>query len=56
MIHIESNAPRTMLLLGAAISGGDVMELAKKLHEADEQLNEDTDNEGVTQLNGENNE
>ena len=32
---LDNNAPRTMMLLGAALSGGDVMALAKKMVEKD---------------------
>lgn len=32
---LDNNAPRTMMLLGAALSGGDVKELAKRMSEND---------------------
>lgn len=32
---LDNNAPRTMMILGAALSGGDVMELAKRMSEND---------------------
>lgn len=35
VIFIEPYAPRTMLILGAAISGGDAIELARSIAEAD---------------------
>lgn len=31
----DPHAPRTMMLLGAALSGGDVMALAKRISERD---------------------
>lgn len=32
---LDNYAPRTMMLLGAALSGGDVKELAKRMSEND---------------------
>jgi hypothetical protein len=34
-IGLESNSPRTMMIMGALISGGDFMSLAKQMAEQD---------------------